>query len=499
MTSKKITPEQVRLYMKNRKNGDKQTIAAPRVGISVRSGKRIDQNQHQQNKRKNIQNPRDPFIKVWEAELVPLLGKDPNLRAITLLDDLQDRYPEEYPDSSLRTLQRRVQNWKALHGSEKERMFLQEHPPGWQAISDFTNCDELGVTILGMDLPHLLYHFRLPFSTWAYAFVILGGESFTALSTGFQNGLWELGGVPETHRTDSLSAAFKNLNPSAQKDFTKAYNELCTHYDVEATRNNKGVKHENGSIESPHRHLKDKIDQKLRLRGSRDFYSIDEYRKFVDDIVKKNNARIQSKISEERKYLKPLPKHKSRDFDTESAHVPSTGIITVRQSYYSVPSKLIGSTLSVHVYDDRLECYLATTLVMTVGRLRWSKSGPRPRNINYLHVIPELSRKPQAFRNYIFRNDLFPSEEYRRAWALLNSQNDDRTACKEMVKILKLAADGYQGQIADELKKQLRENRVPKSADLQAQFNVSKIVIPDLQVYERDLGSYDELLKQATI
>jgi len=499
MTNTKITSEQARLYMKNRRNGDKQTVAASKSGFSARSGKRIDKKESEQKEQIKFQNPRDPFVKVWESELIPLLEKDPNFRALTLLEDLQDRYPGAYPNNFLRTLQRRVQNWKALHGSEKERMFLQEHPPGWQGISDFTNCNELDVTVFGQDLPHLLYHLRLPFSSWAYAFVILGGESFPALSTGFQNGLWELGGVPETHRTDSLSAAYKNLNSSAKEDFTKAYNELCAHYDVEATRNNKGVKHENGGIESPHRHLKDKIDQKLRLRGSRDFCSVDEYRKLVDDIVKKNNARIQCKLFEERKHLRPLPKHKTRDFDTESVHVPSTGIITVRQSHYSVPSKLIGSTLSVHIHDDRLECYLATTLVMTTERLRWSKAGPRPRNINYLHIMPGLIRKPQAFRNYIFRDNLFPSEEYRRAWVLLNIQLDGHTACKEIVKILKLAADGYQKQVTEELRKHLREQCVPRAADLQALFKISNIVIPDLQVEERDLNSYDELLKQSII
>jgi transposase InsO family protein len=499
MTNRKITIEQVGLYMKNRKAGDIQTVAAAKAGISVRSAKRIDKGRFSKDKLVHVDNVRDPLHKVWKSELVPILEKDPHLRAITLLEELQDRYPEEYPDSLLRTIQRRVQNWKSLHGPTKERMFLQEHPPGWQSISDFTNCDDLNVTILGQSLPHLLYHFRMPFSSWAYAFVILGGESYPALSTGFQNALWELGGVPKTHRTDSLSAAYKNLSKIAQEDFTKAYDELCAHYDVEPTRNNKGVKHENGSIESPHRHLKEKIDQKLRLRGSRDFCLIEEYRRFVDDVVKKKNSRIHTKLREERKHLKALPKHRTRDYDTESVLIPSTGIITIRQAYYAVPSRLIGSTLTVHIHDDRLECFLATTYVITFKRLRWGKSGPRPRNIDYRLVIPELVRKPQAFRNYVFRDDLFPNDAFRRTWSLLDSQLDKRVACKEIVQILKLAADGYEERITQELQKLLREQYVPRLSDLQAHLKICRTITPVVRVDECDLASYDDLLKQATI
>jgi hypothetical protein len=240
--------------MENRKHGETQVLAAAKAGLSVRSAKRIEKGKTNL-QRAECSNAEDPFHMVWEVELIPLLERDPYLKACTLLKDLQERYPGKYPDSLLRTMQRRVHNWKSLYGAEKERIFLQEHPPGWQGISDFTNGNELKVTIAGEPLNHKLYHFRLPFSGWEYAFVILCGESYSALSAGFQNALLELGGVPETHRTDSLSAAYKNLNKSAQKDFTKAYEDLCKYYNTEATRNNKGVKHENGSIESSHRHI----------------------------------------------------------------------------------------------------------------------------------------------------------------------------------------------------------------------------------------------------
>ncbi len=485
--------------MQIRNGGSMQATAAAKAGISTRSAKRFEKGTHIKEYRSKSGSSSDPFAKVWRTEFVPLLERDPFLTPITLMRDLQERYPQEYPDSLLRTLQRRVRQWKALHGREKERIFRQNHPPGFQGISDFTNCNELHVTIEGTSLPHLLYHFRVPFSGWAYAFVILGGESHVALSAGFQNALWELGGVPETHRTDSLSAAYKNLNESAREDLTNAYNEMCAHYDVKPTRNNKGVKHENGSIESSHRHLKNKIDQKLRLRGSRDFSSLQEYRNFVDEIVKSDNSRRQAEVAEERKHLKPLPKHKVGSHDIENVGVPTTGIITVRQAYYAVPSRLIGHTLTVHVHDDRLECFHAASHIITFPRLRWSKTGPRPRNIDYRHVIPELVRKPQAFRHYIFRDDLFPSDEFRQAWVLLDARLDERMACKEMVRILKLAADGHQQQIAAELRKALNEQRIPSFEELQQHFKEAKHVVPLVEIEQHDLGSYDELLKHATL
>lgn len=241
--------------MESRNKGVAQLTAAAKAGFCERTAIRLEKGSHVREHRKRHGSADDPFAIVWKTELVPLLERDPLITPITLLRDLQERYPTEYPDKLLRTLQRRVRDWKALYGHDKERIFRQEHPPGFQGISDFTDCDSLRVTIEGSALPHLLYHFRMPFSGWAYAFVVLGGESYAALSEGFQNALWQLGGVPETHRTDSLSAAFKNLQISTQEDITKAYNEMLTSYGIRATRNNRGVSHENGAIETAHRHL----------------------------------------------------------------------------------------------------------------------------------------------------------------------------------------------------------------------------------------------------
>jgi hypothetical protein len=156
-------------------------------------------------------------------------------------------------------------------GPERDVIFRQEHAAGRLGLSDFTDTRALGITIAGVALAHRLYHFRLAFSGFEHAHVVLGGESFVALAEGLQNALWTLGGVPEQHRSDSLSAAFRNLDANAKEDLTQRYEAFCAHYGMTPTRNNSGVAHENGSIESSHGHLKKTLEDALLLRGSRDF------------------------------------------------------------------------------------------------------------------------------------------------------------------------------------------------------------------------------------
>ena len=134
-------------------------------------------------------------------------------------------------------------------------------------LSDFTDMGDVGITVARAPLEHRLYHFRLAYSGFEHAHVVLGGESFVALAEGMQNALWSLGGAPREHRTDSLSAAFRNLDLEAQKDLTARYEDLCGHYRMTPTRNTGGLAHENGSIEGPHGHLKRAIEDALLMRG----------------------------------------------------------------------------------------------------------------------------------------------------------------------------------------------------------------------------------------
>ena len=228
------------------------------------------------------------------------------MRPVAIFEEVLRRHPELAPGVR-RTLERRILQWRALNGPERDVIFRQEQVPGRLGLSDFTDMGELGVTVAGEPLEHRLYHFRMAFSGFEHAHVILGGESFVALAEGLQNALWALGGVPLQHRTDSLSAAFRNLTRDAREDLTQRYEALVAHYGMEPTRNNLGVAHENGSIESAHGHLKRAIEDALLLRGSRDFPDLAAYRRFIDETVGRRNARNRKRIEAERAALKKLP------------------------------------------------------------------------------------------------------------------------------------------------------------------------------------------------
>jgi hypothetical protein len=267
---KRITDRQVNEYKRYRLANSQETAAA-KAGMSVRTARRVEQASALSSQRepRAWRTREDPLAAVWDTEVVPLLERDAQLNGVTLLEELQRRHPGQYPQAVLRTLQRRLRQWRALHGAEREVYFAQEHPPGRLGLSDFTVANDLEVKIGGASFDHRLYQFALAHSGWRHAEVVEGGESFLALSSGLQAALWRLGGVPEEHRTDSLSAAFNNL--AECEELTRRYEGLCAHYGMRASRCNPGQSHENGSIEARNGSLKAAIDQALRLRGSRKF------------------------------------------------------------------------------------------------------------------------------------------------------------------------------------------------------------------------------------
>ncbi|MEK6205031.1 MAG: IS21 family transposase, partial [Amylibacter sp.] len=428
-----ITKQQAEIYMKSREKNQKQTTAAAKAGISERSGRSIESGLRSDPRAKdhNWRTRTDPLEPAWQTQLVPLLKQHPNLQAITLLEHLQSSHLEQYPDSVLRTLQRRVKQWRALQGSDKEVMFRQEHIAGQQGLSDFTQLKRVTITLAGVVFKHLLYHFRLAFSHWSYLKVIEGGESFTALAEGLQEALQRLGGSPYEHRTDSLSAAFKNLNADAKEDINARYDALCKQYSMLATRNNRGLGHENGSVESPHGHLKRRIEQALLLRGSYDFVNVAQYQLFIDAVVMEHNRRNAKAISQERSALQALPEHRAVDYTQLTATVSSSSTIDVRRVTYTVPSRLQGEALQVRLYDNRLLCYLGHVFVIELKRLR-PEGNSRGRVVNYQHVIHSLVKKPQAFRHCVLRDDLLPNNEYRAIWQTLDAQLTPKEACKLM-------------------------------------------------------------------
>lgn len=491
-----ITEQQIRVYMAQRKQGKKQATAAAKAGVSERTARRIERGKGgKQSKPRHWRTRTDPFAIVWETELVPKLEDDDTLQALTLLEWLQEQHPGDYPDKLLRTLQRRVKDWRARYGPDKEVMFPQTHGVGMRGLSDFTQLKRVAITIAGQPLAHRIYHFRLAYSGWCYACVILGGESYTALAESLTAALERLGGVPAEHRTDSLSAAFRNLDSQARADITKRYQDLCRHYGMTASRNNPGIAHENGSIESPHGHLKRRIRQRLSLRGSTDFTSLEAYRAFIDEITASTNRRNASRIAAERAELKPLPCQRGVDYTETVVRVTTSSTISVRRALYSVPARLIGERLRVHIYDDRLALFLGGRALMTLTRVRPTVGNQRVRCIDYRHVISWLARKPRALAGLTFRDELLPGASWREIYARLDAQLASADACKRIVAALKLAADHDCAQpLGDDWLAALKRGHNPTTAELQARFTPPTQSTPVIATTQHPLADYDALL-----
>ncbi len=479
-----------------------QRLAAAKAGFSERTARRLEANRHLPSRPAADRPPRrpppDPFAGLWEGEIRPMLEAHPGLRPITLLEEMQRRHPERDWDRLRRTLERRVWAWRAAHGPEREVIFRQDHVPGQQGLSDFTDMGDLGIRIAGQPLAHRLYHFALAYSAWEHAEPVLGGESFTALAVGLQNALWALGGVPAEHRSDSLSAAFRNLGADARADQTARYEALCAHYGMAPTRNNPGVAHENGAIESQHGHLKRAIAQVLLLRGSADFDSLEAYRAWIADLIGCRNARRGKLVELECAALHPLPAGRTTDYDEATVVVTSSSGFVLRKVFYTVPSRLIGFRLRVRLYDDRLECFLGPNPVLVLRRGRSHGEGRHGHVVDYRHIIHSLRRKPMALLNLVYRDALFPRPAYRLAWERLLAAGDPRAACQTMVSLLALAHDrGCEAELAAGLTEQMRQPGTDGMIDLpalRARFAPARQTLPEIVVRLPPVASYDSLL-----
>ena len=484
-------------------------VAAAKASFSAATAYRIDQDPRLPSAKAEPRERRrpDPLSAIFEQEVAPMLAAAPGLRPIAIFEEMVRRHPE-LGHGIRRTLERRIRAWRALHGAEREVIFRQTHEPGRMGLSDFTDMGAFAISIGGAALDHRLYHFRLVYSGFEHAHVVLGGESFVALAEGLQNALWALGGAPFEHRSDSLSAAFRNLDNDARDDLTQRYDDLCAHYGMTPTRNNKGVAHENGSVESSHGHLKSAIKDALLMRASADFADLGAYRRFVDEIVSRHNARNRPRIDVERAQLKTLPDRRTSDYEEIGVRVTSSGGFTLRKVFYTVPSRLIGHQLRVRLYDDRLDIFIGGTSLMTRSRGRAHPSGKhaqrtsegRPSQatgyvVNYRHVIHALRKKPMALLNLVYRDQLFPREAFRRTFEVLLERLPDRQACRIMVDLLALAHErGCEAELADALAAGLRAKDLPDMALLRARFTPDTDRAPTVVVTLPPLQSYEALL-----
>lgn len=500
MPGRHFNDQQVRLYMTARITRPQATAAAM-AGISVATGRRIERDPRPPSSRKAVREYRtrsDPLEGIWNEDVVPMLEAAPALRPITILHELARRHPERIDHAIRRTLERRIRTWRAMHGPDREAMFPQTHAPGRMGLSDFTDLGGLGVRIAGQPFDHRLYHFALVYSGFEHGEIVLGGESYTALASGLSAALAVLGGAPAEHRSDSLSAAFRNLCADDADDMTRRFAALAAHYGMVPTRNNRGVAHENGSIESRHGHVKDRIDQALMLRGSYDFTTLDAYRVFVAHVIAEHNRRHADAIEIERAHLRALPPSAPSTWEEASVRVTSSSGFSFRHAFYTVPSRLIGHRLHLRVHDDRIDAYLGAAHMLRLPRGRApAKTAGRTTThiVDYRHVIGSLRAKPGALAGLTYRDALWPRTAYRRAWDALISAQSTREAARTMVGLLALAHDqGVEADLAAALDALLDAGELPDLGCLRARFIPATLPAPAIHIEMPHASIYDPLL-----
>lgn len=473
--------------------GKTQETAAAAAGMSVRTARKWQSGElpSQRETPRDWRTRKDPFEGVWETKIQPLLEADTGaeLEAKTLMQRLVDADPERFSIGQLRTMQRRVRDWRAEHG-EKEVYFPQEHPPGKEGGLDFTCGNGLGVTVGGQPFLHLLFEFVLIASTWTWAGVAFS-ESFEALVEGLQRALWTLGGVPPELVLDNMSAATHELKKGPGRGLNKRFADVCDHLGFEKVRRiNVNKPNENGAVEVRHRRTKSLIRQALIIRGSADFNSAEDYEHFVQETLEHDhNRHIEERLLEERAKLRPLPSKPVPIYTVETPKVRCWSTVRVRGRTYSVPSRLIGHQVEIRVYPNKIELLYRSKLVETFPRLR----GERNHRIDYRHVIASLVRKPGAFANYRFREELYPTLTFRRAYDALVGTHGAR-ANVEYVRILHLSAKTMQADVEAALTKLLDAGERFDYAAVETKVRPRKSEVPVIKISAPSLEAYDALL-----
>lgn len=437
----------------------------------------------------------NPFAEHWE-EVEGHLRAAPELEGQALFDWLCAQHPGSYQPGQIRTFQRHLRRWRALYGPEKEVFFAQAHQPGVRMSTDFTCLNELQITIQGQRFDHEVCHSVLSYSNWEWA-TLARSESFLALRQGVQAALLRLGHVPEEHWTDHSTAATHEVRAQGEagRAFNRSYLDLMAHFGMKPRTIQVGKPHENGDVESLNGVLKRRIEQHLLLRGSRDFSSVEAYERFLVEILDQANAPRRPKLLEELARMRPLTAPLLPAYVEETMRVSRYSVIQCEGHSYSVPSRLIGERVRVRRYEDRLEVYYGGAQQARMPRL----IGLDAHAINYRHIIEWLVRKPGAFRQYRFREDLFPSPVFRRTYDQLQAALPDRTADLDYLRILRQAARTMESEVERVLVELERLQVVPRWSAVLEFWPQPAPDLPELKPLTVQLESYDQLLRETAV
>ena len=493
------TDAQVRLIMRERQKGRTQEQAA--VSANLRSRKTVGKYEKMGQLPSALKEPRryrtrqDAFADDWPT-IETMIEAAPALEAKALFEWLCEQHPGRYKAGQLRTFQRRIAKWRALH-QDQTAMLAQVHHPGEVLQTDGVCLNKLGVTIQGQPFKHILIHCVLPYSNWEWG-RIAQSESLAALHLGLVSTLMKLGYVPKFHQTDNSSAAtyWPGAKSQAQagrkREYTDSYLHLLSHYGLKPRATHISSPHENGDVESSNGGLKRTIEQHLLLRGSRDFDNIEQYEGFLFNVMERRNRPRQERLAEELAVMKPLTDTPLASNKQVRVRVNRGSLIRVQKKSYSVPTSLIGQRVTVRIHEWHLDVYFQSQLVETLPRI----IGKKEHHVNYRHVIGSLIRKPGGFRNYRYRDDLFPSLVFRQAWEQLKQWQAPRKADLTYLRILRLAARTLESEVAQGIEFLLTTRKRWDETDLERLLQSEPIPIPQLMCVEVDLQHYDQLLSE---
>ncbi len=488
-----VTDQQVRRLFKLVQTQSNFGIAAAKAGMDEKTARKyakLGKLPSELKKPHTWRTRKDPFEQVWD-QIQTQLELIPGLEAKTLFEDLQRRYPGRFADGQLRTLQRRIKTWRAVKGPAKQIFFPQVHYPGQLCASDFTSMDKLGITINGSSFDHLVYHFVLTYSNWETGSVCFS-ESFESLSQGLQNALWQLGGVPQMHRTDCLSTAVHKTDHPEQ--FTRRYQDLLDHYKITGCKTNPASPHENGDVEQSHYRFKKAVEQALLLRGSRDFADRRQYDLFLTKLFKQLNAGRSDRFLQEQEQLRRLPQQRIETCKKTTTKVGPGSTININHNTYSVDSRLVGEKIQVRLYMEHLEIWYGQKMVDSLPRLR----GEGNHAINYRHIIDSLVRKPGALENYRYRDDLFPTTRFRIAYDSLKKHHTLSVAAKQYLNILHMAARISETAVDDALRALIETDVQISDQRIEVIVASGQHIAPvtQINIADVDLSSYDQLLDE---
>ena len=484
-----ITTKQVKLLMKHIKKND-QITAAAKAGMDVKTARKYlntDRLPSESQETHAWKTRTDPFADDW-PEIESMLKNAPGLQAKTIMNYLLEKKPPRHKPGQLRTLQRHIRQWRAQEGKNKSVIFCQDIKPGRQSQSDFTWMNELNITINGQPFKHMLFHFMLPYSHWESIYLCFS-ETFDNLTYGYEKAVWELGFVAPEHRTDNLTAAVNNLG--SRKTFQERWKTFMAHYKVNPTANNPGESHENGSTEKSHDTFKTAVEQRLLLRGHRDFSTVQLYLDFLNEIVKSRNDYRKEKVVIEIRELKKLPVKKWHAPQVLDVRVSPSSIINILGNPYSVPSRLISYSLRAYIYPTEIILFYGNKKLQVMPRIQ---PGERPL-INYRHIIDSLVRKPGAFEHYQYKESLFPRLCFRKAYDCLKGKKT-ATANKQYLKILHLAKLHSEHLVAMALDLLLEGNEIPTVETVKQLIDTYEAERKEVMVAKPNLKFYDDLLSQ---